>query len=73
VTVAARGCHGTTRAKPQQLEGWEAAGVCIWGSVRARWQRVETLATGGARHGRRRRRRANQSGGGVDPQALVSL
>jgi hypothetical protein len=45
--MAARGCHGTTRAKPQQLEDWEATAVGIWRSVGARWQRAETLATGG--------------------------
>jgi hypothetical protein len=27
--VAARGCHGTTRAKPPQLNDWEAIGVDI--------------------------------------------
>jgi hypothetical protein len=45
--MAARGCHGTTRAKPQQLEDWEAIGVGIWRSDGARWQRAETLAAGG--------------------------
>jgi hypothetical protein len=69
--VVARGCHGTTHAKPRQLEDREVAGVGIWRSVGARWQRVKTLAAGGARHGRRRRRRSNRGGSGVDQGALV--
>jgi hypothetical protein len=72
-SMAARGCHGTTRAKPRQLDNWETAGVGICRRVGAQWQRAETLAAGGARHGHRRGRRANQRGGGIDPQGLVSL
>jgi hypothetical protein len=30
-TVAARGCHGTTRAEPRQLEGREGTSVSVHG------------------------------------------
>jgi hypothetical protein len=52
--VAARGCHGTTRAEPRQIEGLEGTSTSDqgWpvgrhlGSTGAQWQGVETLATG---------------------------
>jgi hypothetical protein len=45
--MAARGCRSTTRAKPQQLEDWEAVGVGIWRSAGEPRRRVGTLAAEG--------------------------
>jgi hypothetical protein len=53
-TVAAQGCHGTTRAEPRQLEGLEGTSTSDQGwpvgrhreNTGARWQGVETLAAG---------------------------
>jgi hypothetical protein len=78
-TVAARGCHGTTRTEPRQLEGREGTGVSVRGwpvrwhrrSTGERRQRAGTLAAEGVRRVEQRRRldQENRSGGGVDQEA----
>jgi hypothetical protein len=80
-TVAARGCHGTTRAEPCQLKGREATGVSVqrWPDGQHReapehvGEGVETLAAGGARHGRQRRRPSESRGWRSRSGGVVSL
>jgi hypothetical protein len=81
--VAARGCHGTSRTRPRQLEGREATGVSSRGwsvgwhrrSAGEQRQRAETLAAEGVQCVEQRRRpgQENRSDGGEDQEAVVRL